>query len=153
MSVAPVNMVLHCPACAVIHIDEPHGDWTNPSHKTHQCQACGHEWRPFPYATNGVADIALVIPDLGPEVLEALKAQMRKPHSMGVTIIPNVVGREIAVDLLSSLVAAVSLLTRAEETHRRPSYAAPSARMFFQMMADYERSIERGREALRITGL
>lgn len=34
--------------------------WTNPPHKTHQCQnkTCNHEWRPANVPTNGVHDIA-----------------------------------------------------------------------------------------------
>ena len=31
------------------------GPWLNPPHRTHQCQKCKHEWRPFEYATTGVA--------------------------------------------------------------------------------------------------
>jgi hypothetical protein len=76
----PVPMVLHCPKCGVQHIDESNeeevritaaergfvvgsrdwedfiekNEWLNPPHKTHQCQSCKHEWRPFDYATTGV---------------------------------------------------------------------------------------------------
>lgn len=70
----PIDMVLHCPACGTQHIDEPWkpgeyltndqitgGDpvWTNPPHRSHQCQSpkCGHVWRPADVATNGVAAI------------------------------------------------------------------------------------------------
>lgn len=51
--------------------------------------------------------------------------------------------REIVIDLLSSLVAAVSLLKNGSKK------AAPSNRMFDQMIADYERSIERGRAVMK----
>jgi hypothetical protein len=51
--------------------------------------------------------------------------------------------REIVTDLLSSLVAAVSLLKRGSKK------AAPSNRMFDQMIADYEGAIDRGRAALK----
>lgn len=51
--------------------------------------------------------------------------------------------REIVIDLLSSLVAAVSLLKKG------PKKAAPSDRMFDAMVADYEKAIERGRAALK----
>ena len=50
---------------------------------------------------------------------------------------------EVLMDVLASLVAAVSLLKRGSKK------AAPSDRMFDQMIADYERSIERGRAALK----
>lgn len=49
---------------------------------------------------------------------------------------------EIVIDLLASLVAAVSLLKRGSKK------AAPSDKMFDQMIIDYERSIERGRAFL-----
>ena len=51
--------------------------------------------------------------------------------------------REPVVDLLASLVGAVSLLKRGSKK------AAPSDRMFDQMIADYEAAIERGRAALK----
>lgn len=72
---APIDMVLHCPACLTQHIDEPFkpGDayaehcpekalakaWDNPPHRTHLCQnpTCGHRWRPADVATNGVAAV------------------------------------------------------------------------------------------------
>lgn len=50
----PVPLVdLLCPNCAAVHVDE--GEWATRLHKTHQCQNCKYEWRPFPYATVGVA--------------------------------------------------------------------------------------------------
>lgn len=75
---APIDMVLHCPACGLQHIDEPernegkcrcgvsplgdcncacHGmKWTNPPHRSHLCHnpECGHIWRPADVPTNGV---------------------------------------------------------------------------------------------------
>lgn len=51
---APVAVTIFCPACAMPHVDE--GEWaTTRRHKTHQCQGCGHDWRPFSFATVGVA--------------------------------------------------------------------------------------------------
>lgn len=72
----PIDMVLHCPACGMQHIDAP-GDlrndyavvvglaevskeytpWTNPPHRSHKCAGCGHVWRPADVETNGVAAI------------------------------------------------------------------------------------------------
>jgi hypothetical protein len=42
------------------HIDEPqpHKDWTNPPHRSHECQHCGTVWRPADVPTNGVRRIA-----------------------------------------------------------------------------------------------
>lgn len=54
----PVEVTISCPKCATPHIDE--GEWaTTRHHKTHQCQTCGHEWRPFPFATVGVPHLIL----------------------------------------------------------------------------------------------
>lgn len=52
-----VDMVLWCPRCNEQHIDAPHGEWTNPPHRSHQCQACSYVWRPADVATNGVAEL------------------------------------------------------------------------------------------------
>lgn len=51
---APIPLVLYCPVCGAPHVDE--GEWATTPHKTHQCQSCRHEWRPFTYPTVGVAD-------------------------------------------------------------------------------------------------
>lgn len=48
----PVPMQLNCPSCLSPHIDE--GEWATKPHKTHQCQNCGYEWKPFDYATVGI---------------------------------------------------------------------------------------------------
>lgn len=70
---APIPMVLSCPSCGKQHIDNPETDeqyakrvvemerpverWTNPPHKTHQCEFCGLRWRPAPIFTVGVAKV------------------------------------------------------------------------------------------------
>jgi hypothetical protein len=51
--------------------------------------------------------------------------------------------RDIVIQLLSSLVAAVSLLKAGSKK------AAPSDKMFDQMIVDYERAIENGRTYLK----
>lgn len=48
----PEPLVMDCPSCGVRHIDE--GVWATKPHKTHQCQACGQEWRPKETPTVGV---------------------------------------------------------------------------------------------------
>jgi len=55
----PLNVVLPCPACGVLHVDapEPQNDWTNPPHKSHLCHGCGAVWRPADVPTNGVAQV------------------------------------------------------------------------------------------------
>ena len=64
----PIDMVLHCPACGMQHIDaveelpvpmpgssfEGSAGWTNPPHRSHLCHGCGHIWRPADVPTNGV---------------------------------------------------------------------------------------------------
>ena len=56
----PVPMLLFCPRCLAQHIDapQPEKDWTNPPHRSHECQDCGHVWRPADVPTTGVATIA-----------------------------------------------------------------------------------------------
>lgn len=68
---APIDMVLHCPACGMQHIDAPEelpmpmpgsafegsAGWTNPPHRSHLCHGCGHIWRPADVPTNGVAAV------------------------------------------------------------------------------------------------
>jgi hypothetical protein len=53
----PLNAVLPCPACGLLHVDapEPENEWTNPPHKSHLCHGCGVVWRPADVPTNGVA--------------------------------------------------------------------------------------------------
>jgi hypothetical protein len=53
----PAPLTLHCPACHTLHVDA--GEWATRPHKTHQCQNCQHEWRPYDYPTVGVAPSAL----------------------------------------------------------------------------------------------
>lgn len=76
----PIDMVLFCPACGTQHIDapeDPQSDrarlerhravnsirnpvaklWGNPPHRSHQCGACQHVWRPADVPTNGVAKV------------------------------------------------------------------------------------------------
>ncbi|MBQ1761965.1 MAG: hypothetical protein IIZ92_03575 [Aquincola sp.] len=63
----PVDMVLHCPACGMQHIDGPEvtlnkciysdPDWDNLPHRSHKCDGCGHIWRPADVPTNGVAAV------------------------------------------------------------------------------------------------
>lgn len=65
----PIDMVLHCPACGMQHVDapekshyaieddEPPMQWDNPPHRSHLCHDCGHVWRPADVPTNGVAAV------------------------------------------------------------------------------------------------
>lgn len=60
--VAPVDLVLHCPACGRQHLDI--GEFRTRVHRKHLCEntregagtGCGHLWVPFEYATRGVLD-------------------------------------------------------------------------------------------------
>lgn len=79
----PIDMVLHCPACGLQHVDSPEpckdcGDtgiavggldscpacigisWANPPHRSHLCHGCGHIWRPADVPTNGVQAVKTV---------------------------------------------------------------------------------------------
>ena len=53
------DLLLHCPRCGQQHIDQPQPEkgWTNPPHRSHECQHCGWVWRPSDAFTNGVAEI------------------------------------------------------------------------------------------------
>lgn len=57
----PIPMILYCPKCHVQHIDcpQPEKGWTNPPHRSHECQAtgCGFIWRPADVPTVGVVVI------------------------------------------------------------------------------------------------
>jgi hypothetical protein len=61
----PKPVQLFCPQCGVLHLDE--GEWATRPHKTHQCQSCKHEWRPFPYPTVGVAEVSAPEPPKCPD--------------------------------------------------------------------------------------
>jgi hypothetical protein len=69
-----IDMVLHCPACGLQHIDAPEGEphldvaridedapdgepWINPPHRSHLCHGCGNVWRPADVPTNGVSAV------------------------------------------------------------------------------------------------
>ena len=54
-----IPMVLHCPRCGMQHVDAPGPGWTNPPHRSHQCQneGCGTIWRPSDLPTVGVVAI------------------------------------------------------------------------------------------------
>lgn len=54
---APCDMLLFCFCCLDQHVDEPHGEWTNPPHRSHQCQRCQWVWRQADFPTNGVRTI------------------------------------------------------------------------------------------------
>lgn len=49
---APIPVVVSCPTCETVHLDE--GEFAKRPHRTHQCQRCHHEWRPFEIYTVGV---------------------------------------------------------------------------------------------------
>ena len=48
----PIPMLLWCPECKARHVDT--GIWANRPHHTHECQECGHTWRPAVEETFGV---------------------------------------------------------------------------------------------------
>ncbi len=48
----PIPMLLRCPNCTAVHIDE--GEWATRPHKTHRCQLCRCDWRPANVPTVGV---------------------------------------------------------------------------------------------------
>lgn len=79
--IPPVPMILFCPRCGAKHIDQPAEEcppecyklevdpagsfghdkvclrWTNPPHRSHECQACTFTFRHADIATTGVQDV------------------------------------------------------------------------------------------------
>lgn len=55
----PIPLLLFCPACSGQHVDEPQPEkgWTNPPHRSHECQHCGFVWRPADVPTTGVVTL------------------------------------------------------------------------------------------------
>lgn len=74
----PVPLVLYCPECGAQHVDA--GEWATRPHKTHQCQSCKAEWRPFLYATVGVIDNAI---QAKPDSAEQVPVAFRIPNKYG----------------------------------------------------------------------
>lgn len=52
LGLPPFDMDLRCPECACSHVDE--GEFETLRHRRHRCTRCGHEWRPYEFATRGV---------------------------------------------------------------------------------------------------
>lgn len=60
LATTPIDMILHCEACGLQHVDAPDErtpEWNNPPHKSHLCHGCGYVWRPADVPTNGVRAI------------------------------------------------------------------------------------------------
>ena len=77
---APIPMVLQCPRCHRQHVDapQPEKDWTNPPHRSHECQNCGLVWRPADVATTGVERVQTRgSRDTPPPYEEALSSPVR----------------------------------------------------------------------------
>lgn len=83
-----VPTLLCCPACETRHIDE--GEWVTKLHKTHQCQQCGHEWRPYQYPTVGVARFTIppqpASAPMSEERFRSLRKWDGKPHAATDTV-------------------------------------------------------------------
>jgi endogenous inhibitor of DNA gyrase (YacG/DUF329 family) len=79
-TVKPIPVNIKCPECGTEHIDKE--EWATRPHKTHQCQQCKHEWRPFEYATVGIAD-TVKQDDAMRKAGEELLAAYTEPFPMG----------------------------------------------------------------------
>ena len=90
----PIDVILHCPACGMQHIDRPGDhryyndtpeakaareqigiDWPNKQHRSHLCHGCGHIWRPADVPTNGVAAIKTKGKDDSPALTKSAPAE------------------------------------------------------------------------------
>lgn len=47
-----LKIEIYCPKCNEQHIDK--NEWETKQHKTHLCEYCGNEWRPFDFPTVGI---------------------------------------------------------------------------------------------------
>jgi hypothetical protein len=82
----------------------------------------------------------------GPAFTEAIDAVL---GVVSPAFLERIAALEAHKQVLASLVAAVSILRRAEERKTRPSKAVASDTMFRQMLADYERAIASARTTLQ----
>lgn len=71
VALKPIDMVLHCPACGMQHLDTPNATWLNPPHRSHQCAYCAHTWRPADVPTCGVVAVKTAGKDDSPLVTES----------------------------------------------------------------------------------
>jgi hypothetical protein len=119
MSVVP--MLLFCPRCRLQHVDapQPEKNWTNQPHRSHECQGCGHVWRPSDTYTTGVANIATkgkadgyadpLKPDLAP-----LRALVERWHGLAVRGFGHPDGRYVYGSCSDELTAALGAIAKAE---------------------------------------
>lgn len=157
---APIDMVLHCPACGMQHIDgyeynsdrqdrypafgeDPAISWDNPPHRSHLCHGCGHIWRPADVPTNGVA----VVKTRGKADSPAPAQPVERPDAAALVDKVNRLVREYGVaeatgdcvrarKLLDDLDAAIGSLAAA--TSQAPRAGTPAAR-FEWIMAELEK--------------
>lgn len=92
---APIDMVLHCPACGMQHVDAPEWEddphdieqgqimsWRNEPHRSHLCHGCGHVWRPADVPTNGVQAVKTKgKADSPPRASQASVVQQESPQA------------------------------------------------------------------------
>jgi ribosomal protein L37AE/L43A len=106
----PIDMILYCPRCNAQHVDRPDTPrndtfkftivngvkipqaiepsitplWTNPPHRSHLCDMCGHIWRPADVPTNGVEQIQTKGKDDSPLDGVFMPLAMAAPSATGV---------------------------------------------------------------------
>lgn len=70
----PEPLLIECPHCNTPHIDR--GIWARKRHRTHQCIACGNQWRPSRLYSIGVSyHPSLFFARLSPDGLGPLRMQ------------------------------------------------------------------------------
>lgn len=88
----PINMRIWCPRCGLQHIDQPKGDWTNPPHKSHKCEACSLIFRVADVCTNGV----LKLETHGKEDTDFPVLDIHKRIALGLYPVPTLLGVKLS---------------------------------------------------------
>src|SRR5262245_40957344 len=118
----PVDALLDCPKCGESHIDKPQPEknWTNPPHRTHECQKCGHLWRPYDVATNGVTNPLKTERDELKREVERLKATIDKMAANLAMLISEQADelqqKRVAIDNLACELIAYRKMDKLKET-------------------------------------
>lgn len=55
--IPPIDMIIFCPRCGMQHVDEVTPEWSNPPHRSHECQSCRWIFRVADVPTSGVREI------------------------------------------------------------------------------------------------
>lgn len=106
--VTPHPIVTHCPQCGLQHVDE--AEWAFRPHRTHQCQGCMHEWRPFEIPTRGVRAMR----DVPLDLIRAELAILKEAIEQGAVLSRRIKDRAGRVRHIDEIVDDLIKLTEGE---------------------------------------